>query len=262
MIDHIEDNELGSSARTKINAAIDAVNDAAAAIPPVENRYTLVGLTGGGSTKLDGIVTAGVAVGKVVVVTLLVGSNVVFYVYRLITSTLAESAPFNIRPDDYNGTTNTKIWRLIDINVNTITAAGITFSPDGGSTANAVINGAGEASFQSVVAGLAQFNRVKISQLVLTYSATTVIDFSAGDYQIVALTGNVTFTFASLAADAEVTLEIQADSSSRTLAFPSGVRVVGVALPSSIAANKIVIVSFRSNGTTAANVRAAVGIEA
>lgn len=69
----------------------------------------ITGLTGGGTTKLDGIVTVGVAVPIVVVV--YVSSELQFW--RLATGTTAESSPSVIRPDDYNATTNAKVWTRV-----------------------------------------------------------------------------------------------------------------------------------------------------
>lgn len=73
----------------------------------VQNRSLLTGLTGGGGTNLDGIVTAGVPVGQLVAV---MGDNV--SLYRLKAGTNAESSPNVIRPDDYAATTNEKVWIL------------------------------------------------------------------------------------------------------------------------------------------------------
>ncbi len=44
----------------------------------------------------------------------------VFRFYELIAGTTAESSPDIIRPDDYDGTTNQKIWSLAEITVSTI----------------------------------------------------------------------------------------------------------------------------------------------
>lgn len=83
----------------------------------------IVGKTGGGSTKLDGLLT----------INRTVGSQVAFYdatdglmFYRLVSGTDAESSPAVIRPDDYAGTTNEKVWKLDAIkatNLVTLTGA-------------------------------------------------------------------------------------------------------------------------------------------
>lgn len=78
----------------------------------VQNRYAVTALTGGG-TALDGIVT-GTTASPTVQTNSLVAidiSNVVS-LYRLEAGTTAESSPSIIRPDDYDGTTNARIWKL------------------------------------------------------------------------------------------------------------------------------------------------------
>jgi hypothetical protein len=71
----------------------------------------VTGLTGGGGTKLDGVSTTGVNVDLVVV--LIDGSTRRFY--QLVAGTDAESSPNVIRPDDYNGVSNAKVWKLRDV---------------------------------------------------------------------------------------------------------------------------------------------------
>jgi hypothetical protein len=67
---------------------------------------SVTGLTGGGATNLDGVVTVGVAVGILRAVVI----SGVLRIYRLQTGTNAEASPGTIRPDDYAGTTNEKVW--------------------------------------------------------------------------------------------------------------------------------------------------------
>lgn len=70
----------------------------------------ITGLTGGTATDLDGIVTVGVTVGRVQLVSL----SQVLYLYELKAATTAESDPDIIRPDDYNASTNAKVWALVE----------------------------------------------------------------------------------------------------------------------------------------------------
>lgn len=72
--------------------------------------YTeLTGLTGGGSTNLDGVTTT----------TLDVGALAMFLVsgaletYRLRSGTDAEASPWVVRPDDYNASTNARVWERL-----------------------------------------------------------------------------------------------------------------------------------------------------
>ena len=67
-------------------------------------------LTGGGSTKLDGLTTAGVTVPLTVAIMDANGGNPVFRIYELVTGTDAESAPDVIRPDDW--ATSGSVWKL------------------------------------------------------------------------------------------------------------------------------------------------------
>ena len=92
----------------------------------VQNRSAITGLTGGGGTKLDGLATAGgaAAAGWVVEVQL----NAFALHYQLVTGTDAEDSPYIIRPDDYDGATNTVVWKLRAPNINDLTEDG---TPDG-----------------------------------------------------------------------------------------------------------------------------------
>lgn len=69
----------------------------------------ITGLTGGGAGNLDGIATVGYAVGLRAIFWNEASDEVSFY--RLAAGTTAESSPSIIRPDDYAGTTNEKIWK-------------------------------------------------------------------------------------------------------------------------------------------------------
>ena len=74
----------------------------------IQNRSGISGLTGGGVTKLDGIATVSLTVNQIVAVTL---SGVMSF-YQLVSGTDAEDSPNVIRPDDYAGGTNEKVWVL------------------------------------------------------------------------------------------------------------------------------------------------------
>lgn len=67
----------------------------------------IVDYTGGGSTKLDGQTTVGIAVGRAY---LFFHPTDKWRVYELVASSAAESSPDIIRPDDYNGATNIKVF--------------------------------------------------------------------------------------------------------------------------------------------------------
>jgi hypothetical protein len=81
----------------------------------VEMRSKLKALTG--ETKLDGLTTADVAVGFTAFLpALLISSIAVAKMFQLVTGTDAENADptagtLIIRPDDYNASTNAKVWK-------------------------------------------------------------------------------------------------------------------------------------------------------
>lgn len=95
----------------------------------IANRYTVTGLTGGG-TNLDGLAT-GTTANPTIQTSAVVEIDLsgVLYFYKLVTGTDAESSPSVIRPDDYDGTTNARVWKLR----NALIAAHHTTHENGGS---------------------------------------------------------------------------------------------------------------------------------
>lgn len=89
----------------------------------------VVGMTGGGSTKLDGYVTSGVTVGLVVCFVDANGGTPLWRAYQLTAGTTAESSPNVIRPDDYATTTNEKVWKLVSA-ATSADALAVAFDPD------------------------------------------------------------------------------------------------------------------------------------
>jgi hypothetical protein len=73
---------------------------------------TVTSLTGGTAADLDAVPTVGVTVGKLVQFIDADPTPDLVRYYRLEAGTDAEASPNVIRPDDYNGATNAKIWRL------------------------------------------------------------------------------------------------------------------------------------------------------
>jgi hypothetical protein len=114
-------------------------------------------LTGGGAGKLDGIATVSLPVplnGFVVI-----GDDV--YFYKLRAGTDAESSPSIIRPDDYAGGTNEKVWEQLDLAVtgaslpdaDASTKGILQLTGDlGGTAASPEVNGAAKSfKFKNVV---------------------------------------------------------------------------------------------------------------
>jgi hypothetical protein len=73
----------------------------------------VTGLTGGGATNLDGIETADLSVSTPIVGYVNIAGTISFY--KLAAGTTAESSPTTIRPDDYAGGTNEKVWTLLAV---------------------------------------------------------------------------------------------------------------------------------------------------
>ena len=77
----------------------------------IHHLKSITSLTGGTSSDLDSIATVDITPKRAVFI--YDGDNSRYAVYVLEAGTDAESAPSVIRPDDYDGSTNAKIWRLM-----------------------------------------------------------------------------------------------------------------------------------------------------
>ncbi len=84
-------------------------------LSPLIRERDLVALTGGASNNLDGIATVGLALSPVPYLNFVIAD--VRYSYFLRAGTDAESSPSIIRPDDYAGTTNEKVWERLSAGV-------------------------------------------------------------------------------------------------------------------------------------------------
>lgn len=82
-------------------------------IKPLVRERQIVGLTGGGNTKLDGIATVDLALSPVPFQLFSLGGNLLAYILR--AGVDAEASPTIIRPDDYAGGTNEKVWENVNI---------------------------------------------------------------------------------------------------------------------------------------------------
>lgn len=94
-------------------------------------------------------------------------------------------------------------------------------------------------------------------QSVLTYAATTDIDFANTDsVWLLTLTGNVTFTTSNKAAGKSKTIIITGGASTRTYTFPAGWVFMDMVAPTSLAANKKAFLHLYCQGTAEADVSA------
>lgn len=88
---------------------VPAAADAPVLTATVMPFPAIVGLTGGGSTKLDGIATTALAAGT----TVLLSYGRLPQTWQLFAGTDAEAptaTPAIVRPDDYHASTNAKVW--------------------------------------------------------------------------------------------------------------------------------------------------------
>ena len=100
---------VGATAIT-LNRALISPGSASPPLIPISAigySQTITDLVGGTSIYLDSIVTTGIAVGYV---QQFVRTGVGFVAYQLQAGTAATASPGIIRPTDYNGSTNQKIW--------------------------------------------------------------------------------------------------------------------------------------------------------
>lgn len=82
----------------------------------VLNLPAITGLTGGTSSKLDSLVTTDVDTGTIIFVLITLSSIVTPKHFQLVAGADAEQADPDaglivIRPEDYHGTTNAKVWK-------------------------------------------------------------------------------------------------------------------------------------------------------
>lgn len=75
-------------------------------------RLDITALTGGAATALDGIATAGINLTTDPTLYAVAISGALG-LYRLEAGTDAEASPGIIRPDDYHGTTNARVWKQV-----------------------------------------------------------------------------------------------------------------------------------------------------
>lgn len=102
---------------------------------------------------------------------------------------------------------------------------------------------------------------VAIKPADISFTGTDVIDFAAEGIRTLPITDDETFSTANLAPGKSVTIRIICDGDPHGLAFPAGWTFVGAAAPTTIAANKVAILTATSFGTTDADVVAAYAVQ-
>lgn len=125
-----------------------------------QNRYAVSGFTGGG-TALDGLATGTTALPTIATNTLVAFDiSGLLYFYRLETGTDAESSPDVIRPDDYNGSTNARVWKLQSVSSRSASSyEAISFSAAGNTDVTPGANSAVHHVVATVSAGAGSYTR-------------------------------------------------------------------------------------------------------
>lgn len=111
----------------------------------------------------------------------------------------------------------------------------------------------------STLTGALAALRVTLGVSVLTYAATTDIDFDLAGFRTLALTGDVTFTTSNRVAGKTASVKILCDATPRTFTFPAW-KWMGTA-PTGIAANKTGRLSIEAWGANDTDVVAAYAVE-
>lgn len=138
----------------------------------------------------------------------------------------------------------------VNSNVGSFTAASITVNAKG------LITAASSGSYLPLsggtLTGALTTPQLIFTQSVLTYGATTNIDFDSDPVRTLSLTGDVTFTTSNRGTGKSVTIKILCDASIRTFTFPSWIWMG--AAPLSIAANKTATLTLYCSGSTDASI--------
>lgn len=102
--------------------------------------------------------------------------------------------------------------------------------------------------------GRTTLSRLVLSQIAVTYSATTNLDFDGLSTQTITLAGDLTLTTSNLAAGKSLLVRLIGDAALRNLTFPAGWRFVGGAAPATLAANKVGLLQLQCFGPNDADV--------
>ena len=169
----------GTSKRQNFKAIVEGIS--------VENLRGITGLTGGGATNLDGLVTAGgvIPTGTIAILTI----STIRYIYELVAGTDVESSPLVIRPDDYAASTNEVVWKLQGLNIGALTVNGninVTGTVDGrdvsvdGAKLDGIAVGAEVNVIDTVGDGLA----LARSTISIDLATNPGLEFSTGNLKI------------------------------------------------------------------------------
>jgi len=224
----------------------------------VQNRSTVTGLTGGTATDLDGIATTTATLGWVVLV---MTDDTTYNAYRLVSGTDTESSPDIIRPDDYAGTTNEKVWKLMDLKQDHasthITGGGdeidgdkldIDWTPSGYTPTTSPTEADNADNLTAHLAGVD--NRIGARETV-SYSASVAIDMDASPYQEITLTGNIALSTTNRAGSGRaksVAVILLSSGGDYTITLDANIVVIG-ATPSTLLDGKKAVLCLCSTGS-------------
>lgn len=97
--------------------------------------------------RLDAIATVALTVGMIAFFAKSQG----LYFYQLTAGTDAENSPFVVRPDDYNGSTNQKVWKLLQYQAQQL----LLWNPDQSKFHPVTIGGGAGAEYLQIGVGIA-----------------------------------------------------------------------------------------------------------
>lgn len=103
----------------------ERIEDLEAGTLSISYSASITGLTGGGATKLDGVATTSSSAG---LCRLVFTTSQGFLLYRLTAGTDAENSPKVVRPDDFDVSTNAKVWKLAKLTQNILDDLGASIS--------------------------------------------------------------------------------------------------------------------------------------
>lgn len=108
-------NRISPFRRSVVLRATDSGAATSTQVPGVIYNPAIIGLTGGGLTNLDGIVTTAKPIGSLQILTRQVSGVWVESTWKLIAGTTSEDEDGGVvRPDDYAASTNEKVWVRVD----------------------------------------------------------------------------------------------------------------------------------------------------
>ena len=102
--------------------------------------------------------------------------------------------------------------------------------------------------------------RFHLQQETLAYAANVVLDFNGFGQKLINLTGNLTLTTSNTLNARQLVVRLKCDATTRTLTFPAW-HFIGSAVPATLAANKVAMLSLWAFGSNADDIIAQYVVE-